>query len=76
MWMKLSDIKVGEEARVTDIRVNGDIKRRLYDIGLIPGTIVKAVMQSPFGEPIAYNIRGSIIAIRKEDTSKILVEVL
>ncbi len=73
--IKLSDVKVGEEVKVCGMLVSDDIKRRLYDIGLLPGTVIKVVMQSPFGEPVAYNVRGSIIAIRKEDTSKILVEV-
>jgi len=56
------------------IENNGDIKRRLQDIGLIPGTVVTCVQKSPCGDPVAYLIKGALIAIRCEDSDKITVE--
>ena len=47
---------------------------RLLDLGLIAGTEVMALEQSPSGDPIAYFIRGAVIALRSEDASQILVE--
>ena len=48
----------------------------MFDIGLIPGSKVECIMKSPLGDPIAYMIKGAIIAIRNEDSSKIFVSLL
>ena len=70
----LANIEVGEKVRVLELQCEGAIRRRLLDLGLIPGTEVRAVMLSPLGNPMAYEIRGSIIALRLQDASKIIVE--
>ena len=72
----LAKIKVGQRAKVVDILVEGLTRRRLLDLGLLPGTEVKAVMRSPLGTPMAYNIRGSMLALRPEDASSVIVKPL
>ena len=69
----LAEMKVGQRARVVGLLVEGLTRRRLLDLGLLPGTEVKAVMKSPLGTPVAYEIRGSVLALRPEDASKIMV---
>ena len=69
----LSELKVGEEAVVTAIHSDN---RRLKDIGLVTGTRVRCVLKSPLGDPVAYNIRGAVVAIRKEDSKNISVEAV
>jgi len=49
------------------------LRRRLLDLGLIHGTTVKAILKSPMGNPIAYEVRGTTIALRKEDSKFITV---
>lgn len=73
--LSLDCLKVGEKARVTHI-MDDTIKRRFLEIGLLPGSIVSCVLESPFHEPKAYVIKGATIAIRREDTRKVLVEVI
>jgi ferrous iron transport protein A len=75
-YKTLDEMKVGERARVVRLLVEGLTRRRLLDLGLLPGTEVRAVMKSPMGNPTAYDIRGSVLAIRSEDASKIVVEPL
>jgi len=72
----LAEIKVGQRAKVVDILVEGLTRRRLLDLGLLPGTEVRAVMRSPLGTPMVYNIRGSMLALRSEDASNITVKLL
>jgi len=72
----LAEMKVGQRARVVRLLVEGLTRRRLLDLGLLPGTEVRAVIKSPFGNPTAYDIRGSVLALRKEDASKIVVKTL
>ena len=45
----------------------------MLDLGIIPGTAIDVIRKSPLGDPIAYNIRGASIALRKEETEQILV---
>ncbi len=69
----LSRLREGEIAKVSDLLSVGTMRRRLLDIGLVEGTEVECVQKSPAGDPVAYLIRGAVIAIRSEDSSNILV---
>ena len=69
----LANLQVGERARVASLLSRGSMRRRLQDIGLIDGTEVECVQKSPAGDPVAYRIRGALIALRSEDSSNILV---
>ena len=72
--MSLSEINIGDKVIIKRINSKENIKRRLLDIGLIEGTQVECVLKSIFKDPLAYLIRGAVIAIRKEDSKDILVE--
>jgi ferrous iron transport protein A len=69
----LSDLKDGQTARVKKLLSTGRMRRRLQDIGLIEGTEVECLQKGPGGDPVAYLIRGAVIALRSEDSSKVLV---
>lgn len=70
----LFSLKEGSSANVKTLLNIGSMRRRLQDIGLIEGTRVICLQKSPSGDPVAYLIRGAVIAIRKEDSEKILIE--
>ena len=69
----LADMNPGETAIIREIGTAGRIRRRLQDIGFIPGTMVECLLKSPLGDPIAYTVRGAVFALRLEDASTILV---
>ena len=69
----LADLAVNESATVVELLSSDSIRRRLLDIGLIKNTVVTCVGKSPANDPIAFNIRGGIIAIRRCDCEKIIV---
>lgn len=69
----LNDLKQGQTGTVKALLSTGSIRRRLQDIGLIEGTQVQCLQKSPAGDPVAYLIRGAVIAIRSEDSSKVLL---
>ena len=71
--MLLTNLKLGKEAKVVALKTSGEKRRRLLDLGLIPGTIVKAIRKSPSGDPVAYKIRGTTLALRSEETN--LIEI-
>lgn len=70
----LNTLQVGERGRVTQLSSEGSIRRRLQDIGLIEGTLVTCLQKSPLGDPVAYEIRSAVIALRGEDAAQVLVE--
>lgn len=72
----LNDLSIGDTCKVNILTADGIIRRRFLDLGLINGTEVKVLAKSPSGDPVAYLIRGTVIALRSEDASKILVEII
>jgi len=70
----LSELEQGCSALVSDINADGGMCRRLQDLGLIKGTEVSCIQKSPLGDPVAFLIRGAVIALRCEDSSCVLVE--
>lgn len=72
--LSLNNIPIGSKCKVTFLKADGSIRRRLLDLGLIKGTEVESISKSPSGNLVAYLIRGAVIALRAEDASKILVE--
>ena len=69
----LSDLLGGQRGRVVSLENRGSMRRRLQDMGLIEGTEVECVLKSPAGDPAAYAIRGALIALRREDSERILI---
>lgn len=72
--LSLAQLPVGAAARIRQILSTGSMRRRLQDLGLIEGTRVCCVQKSPAGDPVAYEIRGAVIALRADDSSNILIQ--
>ena len=72
---RLTEVPLGDAARVVRISpaCRGMQRRRLFDLGLIPGTVVRAEFRGPGGDPTAYDIRGAKIALRRQQADQILV---
>jgi ferrous iron transport protein A len=70
----LSMLQVGSTAIIQSSTSSGAIRRRLFDLGFSTGAKVKCIQSSPSGDPIAYSIRGTIIALRNETAQDILVQ--
>ncbi|MEG0229212.1 MAG: FeoA family protein [Oscillospiraceae bacterium] len=69
----LWSLRKGEVAIINKLNANGDIRRRLQDLGFIEGNKAVCVLKSPFGEPVAFFVKGAIIALRKEELENILI---
>jgi DtxR family Mn-dependent transcriptional regulator len=72
---RLSDLPVGGEAVVYALAPSciGPERRRLLDLGVVPGTRIRCEFPSPFGSPRSYDIRGALIALRDHQAERILV---
>jgi DtxR family Mn-dependent transcriptional regulator len=72
----LAMLEPGEQARIIGISraCRGMQRRRLMDLGMVPGTIVRAELRGAGGDPTAYRIRGALIALRNIQASLIRIE--
>ena len=71
----LSGLRPGERTRVVGLSpaCRGPERRRLLDLGFVPGTLVEVDMISPAGDPTAYRVRGTAVALRREQANLIRV---
>lgn len=63
--MKLDELGRTSRAIVTGLDAQGAERRRLMDLGVMPGVEIVAEGTSPLGDPTAYLVRGSVIALRR-----------
>ncbi len=73
---RLSSLKMGEKAVIKGIsrECRGENRRRLLDLGFVKGTEITISSYSPLKDPIAYNVRNTLIALREEQSQYILIQ--
>ena len=73
----LAVLKEGNVAMITCISTNcrGEIRQRLLDLGFVKGTQIAVQNISPLGNPIAYIIHNTLISLRNEDATNVLIEI-
>lgn len=69
----LSKLELNTPGYIKEINCDDSIKRRLLDLGLITNTKIVPILKSVAGDPVAYEVRNIILAIRKQDSDKIIV---
>ncbi len=67
----LNKVPVGEPCIVNKLEMTGLMRRRLQDLGMIPGTRVTPTKKSPGHGPTAYKLRESVYALREEDAQNV-----
>lgn len=67
----LSSLKSGQSGTVSAVKAECTMRRRLLDLGLTEGTDVTCVGISPLGDPLAFRIRGAVIALRRVDADTV-----
>lgn len=70
----LKDLQPGEKARVTKILGKGFIKRRILDMGLVPGVEIEMERYAPLGNPVEVKIKGYHLSLRKEEAENIVID--
>ena len=75
---RLSDLRVGTLAEVIALgpQCQGFSRRRLLDLGLTPGATVQAALDNTFGDPRAFRVRGTTIALRKRQAEQVWIRRL
>ncbi len=71
----LHKLKAGQRGVVVRVGGKGPVKRRMMDMGLVPGTDVQVVRVAPLGDPIEFTVKGYSLSLRKSEAEAIQVEV-
>lgn len=71
--MKLANVPIGDVVTIARVSGEGGFRRRLMELGLVPGTCVEVVGCAPLGDPLELLVRGSSLSIRRGEAA--LIEV-
>jgi ferrous iron transport protein A len=74
--MKLSELHVGDLAEVSALGSEPIIRRRLMDLGLIRGTVLKVLRVAPLGDPVEIVYKGLYLTLRKTEAEEIGVNLI
>ncbi len=72
----LADLAPGSVCRIVSLELSGLLRRRILDLGIVPGTLIRCIRRGPSGDPTAYLVRETLIALRSEDAAQISVRTL
>ena len=72
----LGQLKVGESGKIVTVVGDGEVSRRLLEMGLLEGSTIELIHEAPFGgDPIAVRVRGAMIALRRAEANRVEVEL-
>ena len=74
MVISMDQLLPGELAVITDVSGRGSFRRRLLELGVLPGTSVTRTGQAPLGDPLSFRVRGAVLCLRRQEASTIAVE--
>lgn len=70
----LAGVPLGRVAKVRHVEGPGAFRRRLLEMGLVPGTTVRVTAIAPLGDPLRIEVRGGQWSIRRNEAAQIEVE--
>jgi len=71
--ISLKDLPLGQGAEIVKISGERGFRRRLLELGLLPGTEICVLRQAPLGDPLELSVRGSCLSIRRQEAENIMV---
>lgn len=71
----LPSLAAGQTGVVTTVRVAPEMRARLLELGLTPGTSVQLLRFAPLGDPVEIRLRGSNLTLRRTEAEQILVQL-
>jgi len=71
--VNLSELSAGQEASILEISGERSFRRRLLELGLLPGTPLRLLRVAPLGDPLELSVRGTCLSIRKREAAQIQI---
>lgn len=70
----LKDLKPGEKGRIVKVEGKGALRRRILDMGIVPGSDVEMERYAPLGDPVEIKLKGYHLSLRKGEAETIVLE--
>jgi len=70
----LRNLPPGQLATVVKINGTGALRRRIMEMGIVPGSVINVVRYAPLGDPLEIKLKGCFISLRKEEAELVEVE--
>lgn len=67
----LNKLPLGHSAYISSLDIEGSMRRRLLDLGFATGNLITPMLISPLGDPTAYSVMGSVVALRSDLAARI-----
>jgi ferrous iron transport protein B len=72
--MKLIELGIGEKAIISNVKGRGAFRKRIMEMGFVPGQEIQPIKKAPLNDPIEYRIMGYDISLRNSEAELIEVE--
>ena len=73
--INIRKMQVNQEGTIASVKVGGELGRRLRDMGLVPGTLIRVQGRAPLYDPVALRVKGFTLTLRNSEADHIEVEV-
>ncbi|GAB6887944.1 FeoA family protein [Desulfothermus okinawensis JCM 13304] len=73
-YKTIRKLKVNQRAKIIEIRANGELGRRIRDMGIVPGAEIMVIGRAPLKDPVAIRINNFTITLRNNEADYIIVD--
>lgn len=70
----LRQMQVNQKGRIVAVNANGELGRRIRDMGLVTGAVIRVVNRAPLRDPVALHVQGFTLSLRNNEADYIIVE--
>jgi Fe2+ transport system protein FeoA len=74
--LTLNDLAPAQRGRIYEVNGARALRRRLLDMGVVPGAEIEVVRIAPLGDPVEYRVRGYRLSLRRSEAARVIVEPL
>ena len=75
MKLNMRQMKKNQNGSIVQVRADGEMGRRIRDMGLVPGTEIRIQGRAPLNDPVALRVKGFTLSLRNKEADFIEVEV-
>ena len=74
--MSVSDLRPGQQGKVSHVNARGAVRQRLLDMGLLPDVVIRVERLAPTGDPVWISLKGFQIALRRKEAKAVLISTI
>lgn len=71
----LLDLELGNKAVILEVLLSS-LSAKMAEMGLIEGAELSVAFKAPFGDPIAIELNGSLLSLRKKEASLVKIQLI